>query len=392
MNAFQFHLPTRILFGPDTIAQAGEAVKAAGGSRVLVLYGTGSVQRNGVLGKVLTSLDKEGLTYFVEGGIQPNPRLAKAQELADAYAGKGIDFLLGVGGASVLDTCKAVAIGLASGGSIWDYFTKVRPITAALPVGSVLTIAAAGSETSDSAVLTDESTDSKRGCNTPFNRPAFAILDPTLTYTLPAYQTACGAADMMLHTMERYFGVNAGANEITDGIAEAILRTVMVNAPKALKKPDDYQARSELMWCGSLSHNDLTGLGRGKDFSVHQLGHTVSAVFDLAHGASLTAMWCHWARYVCQTDPARFARLGRQVLGVTLSDDDAAARETITQFGKLWQSWGLPTSLGQCVGIQTEGTLRRMAHLCSYEGTRTVGTFRPLNETDLLAIYRLANV
>ena len=197
---------------------------------------------------------------------------------------------------------------------------------------------------------------------------------------------------MMLHTMERYFGVNAGANEITDGIAEAILRTVMVNAPKALKKPDDYQARSELMWCGSLSHNDLTGLGRGKDFSVHQLGHTVSAVFDLAHGASLTAMWCHWARYVCQTDPARFARLGRQVLGVTLSDDDAAARETITQFGKLWQSWGLPTSLGQCVGIQTEGTLRRMAHLCSYEGTRTVGTFRPLNETDLLAIYRLANV
>lgn len=240
--------------------------------------------------------------------------------------------------------------------------------------------------------MTDEATDSKRGCNTPFNRPAFAILDPTLTYTLPAYQTACGAADMMLHTMERYFGVNAGANEITDGIAEALLRTVISNAPKALKQPDNYQARSELMWCGSLSHNDLTGLGRGKDFSVHQLGHPVSAVFDLAHGASLTAMWCHWARYVCQTDPARFARLGRQVLGVTLSEDAAAARETITQFGKLWQSWGLPTSLGQCVGIQTEGTLRRMAHLCSYEGTRTVGTFRPLNETDLLAIYRLANV
>lgn len=392
MNAFQFHLPTRILFGSDTIAQTGEAVKAAGGSRVLVLYGTGSVQRNGVLDKVLTSLGKQGLSYSVEGGIQPNPRLAKAQELADAYAGKGIDFLLGVGGASVLDTCKAVAIGLACGGSIWDYFCKVRPITGALPVGSVLTIAAAGSETSDSAVLTDEATDSKRGCNTPFNRPAFAILDPTLTYTLPAYQTACGAADMMLHTMERYFGVNAGANEITDGIAEALLRTVISNAPKALKQPDNYQARSELMWCGSLSHNDLTGLGRGKDFSVHQLGHTVSAVFDLAHGASLTAMWCHWARYVCQTDPARFARLGRQVLGVTLSEDAAAARETITQFGKLWQSWGLPTSLGQCVGIQTEGTLRRMAHLCSYEGTRTVGTFRPLNETDLLAIYRLANV
>lgn len=392
MNAFQFHLPTRILFGSDTLAQTGAAVQEAGGSRALVLYGSGSVRKNGVLDTVLASLDKAQVSYYVEGGIQPNPRLSKAQALADAYADKGVDFLLGVGGASVLDTCKAVAIALYGGGAIWDYFTHVQPVTGALPVGCVLTIAAAGSETSDSAVLTNEAIDSKRGCSTPFNRPAFAILDPTTTYTLPAYQTACGAADMMLHTMERYFHQNAGVNEITDGIAEAVLRTVIANAPKALKNPEDYQARSELMWCGSLAHNDLTGLGRGKEFSVHQLGHTVSAVFDLAHGASLTAMWCHWARYVCQIDPARFARLGRQVLGITLSDDDAAARETISQFGALWQSWGLPTSLGQCVGVQEEGTLRRMAHLCSFEGTRTVGTFRPLTEQDLLAIYRLANV
>lgn len=392
MHSFQFSLPTRVLFGADTIGQAGSAIRAAGGSRVLVLYGQGSALKSGVLQTVLSSLEQAGLPYSVEGGILPNPRLSKAQELTDRCAGQGIDFILGVGGASVLDTCKAVAMGLYGGSPIWDYFTKARPVTGAIPVGCVLTIAAAGSETSDSAVLTDEVHASKRGCSTPFNRPAFAILDPAVTCSLPPYQTACGAADIMLHTMERYFGTAAGENELTDGIAEALLRTVMRNAPKALQNPADLQARSELMWCGSLSHNDLTGLGRGKDFSVHQLGHTLSAVFDLAHGASLTAMWCHWASYICEKDPARFARLGRQVLGIPQSDDVKAAAETIEGFGRYWQSLGLPTSLGQCVGIQDEDSLRRLAHLCSYEGTRKVGVFYPLDEGDLLAIYRLANV
>lgn len=392
MHSFQFALPTRILFGSDTIQQVGSAVKAAGGSRVLVLYGQGSVVRSGLLDTVLASLKQEGLTYFAEGGIQPNPRLAKAQALADAYADKNIDFLLGVGGASVLDTCKGIAMSLYGGAPIWDYFTKKREVTGEIPVGCVLTIAAAGSETSDSAVLTDEENNSKRGLNIPYNRPVFAIMDPAVTCSLPPYQTACGAADIMFHTMERYFDTDAGENEITDGIAEAVLRTVMVNAPKALENPNDLQARSELMWCGSLSHNDLTGLGRVRDFSVHQLGHTLSAVFDLAHGASLTAMWCHWAKYIMDSDAARFARLGRQVLGITEPDDRKAAAETIDGFGRYWNSLGLPTSLGQCVGVQEEASLQRLARLCSYEGTRKVGSFRPLDEADLLAIYRLANV
>ena len=391
MNSFQFYSPTKVLFGAGTIAQTGSAVQAAGGHQVLVLYGCGSVIKNGVLDAVLASLDRCGISYFTEGGIQPNPCLAKAQQLLDNYSHRDIDFLLGVGGASVLDTCKAVAMGLYGGGPIWDYFTKARPVTGEIPVGCVLTIAAAGSETSDSAVLTNEALSSKRGCSTPFNRPVFAILDPETTYTLPPYQTACGVADIMLHTMERYFGVNAGENQLTDGIAEALLRNVMENGKRALDHPSDYHARSELMWCGSLSHNDLTGLGRPKDMVVHQLGHVLSAVCKLAHGASLTAIWPHWARYVAASDWARFARLGRTVLGLSEPDDQLAAEATIDGFSAYWKGLGLPTCLRDCIGVQSDAALRTFAHLCSYEGTRSIGGFRQLEESDMLAIYQMAN-
>lgn len=391
MNSFQFYSPTKVLFGAGTIAEAGPAVQTAGGHRVLVLYGCGSVIKNGVLDSVLASLDRCGITSFPEGGIQPNPLLSKAEELLEQYAHRDIDFILGVGGASVLDTCKAVAMGLYGGGPIWDYFSKTRPVTGEIPVGCVLTIAAAGSETSDSAVLTNEALSSKRGCSTPFNRPMFAIMDPETTYSLPPYQTACGVADIMLHTMERYFGIDAGQNQLTDGIAEALLRDVMENGVRALEHPTDYQARSELMWCGSLSHNDLTGLGRPKDMSVHQLGHVLSAVCQLAHGASLTALWPHWARYVSGYDPARFARLGRTVLGLTEPDDQLAAELTIDGFAAYWKRIGLPVCLRDCIGVQSDDTLHSFAHLCSYEGTRSIGAFRKLEESDMLAIYQMAN-
>ncbi len=391
MNTFQFSSPTKVLFGAGKVAETGAAVQSAGGSRVLVLYGRNSAINSGILSAVLATLDEYGLSYFAEGSIQPNPRVARAQELVDRYAQQDIDFVLGVGGASVLDTCKAVAMGLWGGSPIWDYFSKTRPVTGSLPVGCVLTIAAAGSETSDSAVLTNEALSIKRGCSTPFNRPVFAILDPETTYTLPSYQTACGVADIMLHTMERYFGTNAGQNQITDGIAEALLRDVIENGKRALEHPSDYQARSELMWCGSLSHNDLTGLGRNKDFSVHQLGHPLSAVYDLAHGASLTAIWPHWARYVADSDPERFAHLGRTVFFLSESNDRLAAVATIKSFAHYWGILGLPTCLRDCIGIQSDDTLRNLARLCSFEGTRTIGTFRELTETDMLSIYRMAN-
>jgi alcohol dehydrogenase YqhD (iron-dependent ADH family) len=255
----------------------------------------------------------------------------------------------------------------------------------------VLTIAAAGSETSDSAVLTNEAIRVKRGCNTPHNRPRFAIMDPELTFTLSAYQTACGVTDIMMHTLERYFFSDGSDNQLTDAIAEGLLRVVMENGLIAVNEPENLQARSEIMWCGSLSHNDLTGLGRPKDFSVHQLGHQLSALFDLAHGASLSAMWPHWAQYVCKHDLSRFARLGRQVLGIRCDEDEQCALLTIRGLMDYWHTLGMPVSLGGCVGVQTEMVLKQLAQSCSYSGKRTIGSFVKLDEEDMLNIYRAAN-
>lgn len=391
MNSFTFCVPTNVIFGAGTVNQAGQAVKDCGGTNVLVVYGGGSVLKNGTLDKVTDSLEKAGVAYVTEGGVQPNPRLALAQELTDKYEGKGIDFILGVGGASVLDTCKAIAMGLYGGSPVWDYFERKRPVEGEIPVGSVLTIAAAGSETSDSAVLTNAETQIKRGCSTPHNRPKFAIMDPELTYSLPAYQTAAGVTDIMMHTLERYFAKDAAQNQMTDGIAEAMLRDVMENGLIAVNEPENYQARSEIMWCGSLSHNDITGLGRDKDFSVHQLGHVLSAVFDVAHGASLSAMWSSWARYVCRHDMKRFAQLGRNVLGIHVEDEELAVLATIKGFVDYWHTLGMPVTLAECVGPQMNPTLDYLANLCSYDKSRKIGTFVPLGYEEILEIYRMAN-
>ena len=391
MNSFSYCVPTRVIFGAGEVRQAGRAVRDHGGSRVLVVYGGGSAVRNGTLQKVTDALDAEGLTYYVEGGVQPNPRLAFAQDLADRYRDKDIDFLLAVGGGSVLDTCKAVAMGLYSGGEVWDFFEGKRMVEGEIAVGSVLTIAAAGSETSDSAVLTNEATQVKRGCNTPHNRPRFAILDPELTVSLGAYQTACGVTDIMMHTLERYFSSDGSVNQMTDAIAEGLLRVVMENGLIAVNEPDNLQARSEIMWCGSLSHNDLTGLGRPKDFSVHQLGHQLSALFDLAHGASLSAMWPHWAQFVCRKDLQRFAHLGRAVLGLRCDEDEQCALLTIRGLMDYWHTIGMPISLGGCVGVQTDLVLRQLADMCSYQSSRTIGSFVKLDREDMLDIYTAAN-
>ena len=392
MNAFTYYAPTKIIFGAKTTDQVGRHVKEHGGSRVLVIYGGGSAVRNGTLKRVTDSLQAAGLDYVCEGGVQPNPRLALAQALADRYQDKGIDFLLAVGGGSVLDTMKAVSHGLTCGSPIWDFYEGKRTVTAQMPMASVLTIAAAGSEMSNSSVLTNEETGVKRGVNTDFNRPLFAIMDPELTYTLPPYQTACGVTDIMMHTLDRYFSDTDG-DGITDAIAEALLRDVMDAGRAALAQPDSYQARSEIMWCGSLSHNDLTGLGHTKDFSVHQLGHVLSAKYDIAHGASLSVMWAGWARFVCDTDLNRFANLGRRVLGVTEADDGIAAQQTIDRFEAYFASLGMPICFSQVpeIGVVSEETLAELAQRCSYHGSRRVGVFRPIDEGDMEEIYRSAN-
>lgn len=390
MNSFTFHSPTKVIFGAKTTDQVGSVVKEYGASKVLVLYGGGSVVKNGILDRVKTSLAEAGLAFECVGGIQPNPRLALAQQIADNARDKGFDFLLAVGGGSVLDTMKAVSMSLACGGNVWDFFDGSRKVTGAVSMGSIITLAAAGSETSDSAVLTNEALGWKKGCSTPYNRPLFAIMDPELTYTLPRHQTACGVADIMMHTLDRYFSNNE-TDYLTDAIAEALLRDVMEAGLLALAEPDNYVARSEIMWCGSLSHNDLTGLGHAKDFSVHQLGHELSAKFDIAHGESLTIMWASWARYVCAVNPGRFANLGRKVLNIQDADDTIAAQLTINDFEGFFRRLGLAASFGGRMGVQSQDVLEDLAARCSWQGKRVVGVFRPIEKDDMLAIYQAAN-
>lgn len=392
MQSFTYYVPTKVIFGAGTEQQAGSAVKAFGGTNVLVLYGGGSAVKNGLLDRVTASLQAEGLAWTAKGGVQPNPILGFVNETIETYRSKGVDFILAVGGGSVIDTAKAVAYGLAVPEiPVWDYFAGRAVQKAALPVGCVLTISAAGSETSDSCVITNEVTHEKRGSNTDFNRPRFAIMNPELTYTLPPYQTACGAVDIMMHTMDRYFNTTPD-NELTDAISEALLRTVIRYGAQVMENPADYQACSELMWCGSLSHNNLTGLGRTKDFSVHQFGHELSGKYGIAHGGSLAIMWPAWAGAVYLHDCARFARFARNVWGVEERDDAQAALDGIAAAVRYFKSLKLPTTLGESeIGVIPAEEIEALALGCSRNRGRSVGSFCPLDHDGIRAVYAAAN-
>ena len=390
MRNFTWKIPTEVVFGRDTERQAGALVRKYGGSRVLVVYGGGSAVRSGLLDRICGALTAEGLYCRTFGGVQPNPRLEKAREGVKLAIGENIDFLLAVGGGSVIDTAKAIAHGTANPETdIWDFWQKKAALERSLPVSVVLTIPAAGSEMSDSAVLTDEATARKWGLSTELNRPAFAVLNPALTATLPKYQVACGTADILMHTLDRYFNPCAD-NELTDAIAEALLRTVIANGPVAVENPGSYQAMSELMWAGSLSHNGLTGLGGQKDFAVHQLGHELSARYDVAHGASLTAVWMAWACCVCGSNPARFARYARNVWGLENGGEDALAEQGITATGRFFRSLGLPTTIGELGITLSEDDLDRLADGCSRGRSRTIGSLRVLDWDDMRAVYEAA--
>lgn len=392
MNNFTFYIPTEVIFGRGTEQQAAELVKKHGGTKVLLVSGGHSAEKSGLLGKVEQELTSAGIPFEKLSGIQPNPHLALTEQGAELAAKTGVDFLLAVGGGSVIDTAKAIAVGTANPGTpIWDFWTQKTEVTKSLPVGVILTISAAGSEMSDSAVLTNEAIHEKRGLSTPWNRAKFAILDPELTLTLPVYQVACGVADIMMHTMERYFSPVVG-NELTDAIAEALLRTVIRNGKVAVSDPHDYSSMSELMWAGSLSHNDLTGLGGLKDFATHQLGHELSATFNVAHGASLTTVWGSWARYCMPQNPERFAGFAEKVWQVSCGSTEEKAMSGIEKTVAFFHSIGMPTCFTELgVGVQSEEELRGLADRCVYQGTRTIGHFKELNGEDCYQIYKDAN-
>ena len=398
MQKFVYYAPTEIVFGRDTEERAGELVRKHGGSRVLVIYGGGSAVRSGLLGRVTKSLEENGLAWKAMGGVVPNPLVSTARNMAKEAIAFGADFILAVGGGSVMDTAKGVAHAAANPEhDIWDFWTGT-PIPKSLPVGAILTISAAGSETSDSAVLTNDGQDppTKRGVNTVFNRCRFAIMDPELTMTLPKYQIGAGAADIFMHTSERYF-TNILGNHLTDEFAEGLFRDIIEYGPKGVNDPSDYEAMSEIMWCGSVSHVGLTGVGakgdtaREGDWACHQLGMAISALYDSTHGATLTAVWGSWARYVRDENIGRFARFARKVFGVSEADDGKAAEEGITRTEAWFRSLGMPLTLTELFGrTPSDEEIERIATECSRGRSRTIGSFKTLGHEDMIAIYRAA--
>ncbi|MBQ8801184.1 MAG: iron-containing alcohol dehydrogenase [Clostridium sp.] len=395
MVNFEYYTPTKVVFGKDRENEVGKLVKAYGGTKVLVHFGGGSVKRSGLLDRVLASLDEVGIAHVELGGVVPNPRLSKVREGIELGKAEGVDFLLAVGGGSVIDSTKAIGYGMCYDGDVWDFYEGKAVPAACLPIGCVLTIAAAGSEMSNSSVISNEEGWKKRGVNNDLSRARFAVMNPELTYTLPAYQTASGCVDILYHTIERYFSGEETV-EPTDYMAEGLMRTILEMAPKAIADPTDYESHAAIMWAGSLSHNGLTGAGRGGrgrvgDWASHQLEHELSGMFDVTHGAGLAAVWGGWSRYVMPAAPARFARFARNVMGVQVEGDDAAvALAGIEAFEDFLRSIQMPTNIRE-LGLElTEEQIDELSWKCTFEGKRTIGSVKVLELEDIKAIYHMA--
>ncbi len=391
MFGFRYFTPTKVVFGKDTEYQVADLVKEFGGTKVLIHYGGGSVVRSGLLARVTKCLDEAGIAYITLGGAVPNPHLSLVYEGIELCRKEGVDFLLAVGGGSAIDSAKAMGYGLANGGDVWDFYDYKRKAEGSVPLGVILTIAATGSEMSDSSVITKEEGLVKRGYSSDYGRPKFAILNPDLTMTLPDYQTACGCTDIMMHTMERYF-TNGGNMEITDALAEGLLRTVKEQAKILAKDPGNYDARAEVMWAGSLSHNGLTGCGNdGGDWMTHKLEHELGGLYDVAHGAGLAAIWGSWARYVYKNCLPRFKRFAINVMGVAdEGTDEEIALRGIEAMEDFYREIKMPTNLRELGVKATEEDLKLMAHKCAVGVNGGKGSARFLREEDMLAIFRMS--
>ena len=389
MFDFNYFTPTKVVFGRDTEQKTAELIREFGGNKVLIHYGGGSVVRSGLLKKVTDTLEAAGIPYVTLGGAVPNPHLGLVYEGIELCRKEGVDFLLAVGGGSAIDSAKAIGYGVTNEGDVWDFYDYKRKATACLPLGVILTIAATGSEMSDSSVITKEEGLVKRGYSSDYCRPKFAIMNPALTMTLPDYQTACGCTDIMMHTMERYF-TNGGNMEITDSIAEGLLRTVMVNAEILVKDPKNYDARAEIMWAGSLSHNGLTGCGNdGGDWMTHKLEHELGGLYDVAHGAGLAAVWGSWARYVYKECLPRFRRFAVHVMGVEpYGTDEEIALKGIETLEDFFRRINMPTNLRELGVEASDEDLTVMAHKCYVGAGGPKGSARLLDEKDMLAIYK----
>ena len=387
MNNFQFFSPTEFVFGKGTENEAGYYVKKHGGTNVLLHFGGGSAVKSGLLGKVRASLEKEGISYSELGGVKPNPRDTLVYEGIELCRQKNIDFILAVGGGSVIDSAKAIAMGVPYDGDFWDFYSGKSP-KAALPVATVLTIAAAGSEGSGDSVITKEDGGLKRGAGSDLIRPKFSIMDPELTCTLPPYQTACGATDIMAHVFERYF-TNTTEVEITDRLCEAVLLTMIKETPRVIADPDNYDARANIMWAGTVAHTNIVGVGREQDWNSHGIEHELSALYDCAHGAGLAVIMPAWMEFVYKHNPLRFAQAATRIWGCQMDfeDPENTAREGIVRFRRFLRSIGMPLTFEE-LGAKAED-IPALVDKFGIGSGRT-GGFVKLSAEDITAIYKIA--
>ena len=390
MENFTFYSPTYFAFGDGQGRQTGALVRRFGGTKVLLVYGGGSVKRNGAYDDAVASLREADIPFAELSGVQPNPRSGKVYEGIDLCRREGVDFLLAVGGGSAIDTAKAIAVGVPYEGDFWDLYSG-KAAEKSLPVGVVLTLSATGSEASDSSVITHEDGNRKWG-NTKSDvyRPVFAVMNPRYTCTLPAWQTACGAADMLSHILERYFTPTDHV-DVTDRLCEGLMQTILAAAPQALAHPDDYNARAELMWAGMLAHNNTCGVGRKQDWACHQMEHELSALCDCAHGAGLAAVTPAWMTYVMDRDVMRFAQFAVRVFGCEMDfhHPEVTAREGIARLTAWLQSIGMPVTLGE-LGFPAEDIPAAVAHRRLKANPFPFGGFAAIGPEDMEAILRLA--
>lgn len=388
MNNFSFQNATKIIFGKGTEENVGEETKLHA-DKVLLHYGGGSIKQSGLYARVTASLKKSGVAFVELSGVKPNPRLSLVKEGIKICRDNGIKFILAVGGGSVIDSAKAIAVGVPYSGDVWDFYDGKGVPKEALKVATVLTIPAAGSEASPSSVISDDEKQLKRGLTVEIIRPVFSIMNPELTYTLPAYQTACGAADIMAHIMERYF-TNTTDVELTDRLCEATMKTLINNVPQILKKPDDYASRADVMWTGCVAHNDILGTGRDGDWGSHMIEHEISAIYDVAHGAGLAVVFPAWMKYVYKHNVNRFVQFASRVFNVEIDfyNPEKTALEGIRRLEMFFENIGLPVRLSQ-MNIKDD-KISEMAAKSTQKDSFAVGNFVKLKTSDVAEILKLA--
>ena len=392
MENFAYYTPTKVVFGKDEEKNVGKLAKEFGAKKVLIHYGGGSAVRSGLIDKIKTSLTEENISFVELGGVKPNPRLSLIYEGIKLSKENSVDFILAIGGGSVIDSAKGIGYGIANPDieDVWDLYIGKKKTQKCAPIGVVLTIAAAGSEMSGGSVVTKEDEQLKRSYGCDNARPKFAVMNPELTYTLPKYQIACGVVDIMMHTMERYFSP-VGNLELTDKIAEGLLRTMIKYGKLSLENPHNYEARAEIMWASSLAHNGLTGCGGIGDWSTHQLEHDLGGVYDIAHGAGLSAVWGSWARYVYKENPKRFVQFAENVFGIEkIGTDEEVAIKGIEAMENFYKDIEMPISISETGINLSDENVEMLAEKCSNNGTRYIGSFKKLFKEDMAKIYSMA--